>query len=597
MATRIDSPAHRAPGPHRHRAAPDGSAPSRLALLWALAAVALTGALGAAALFRPGRAGEGALAANGFLLVHTGTVPGVPALSPDGVAALHLALYAPLTGGFARDDALLSVGRELLLVAALLSACLIWRVASRLGLGHGAAAVAVVLASLPLLFSGTALLDVPAQLAVPWGLAAAWAATADRRILRALLGLPALAVAALLAPPVLVPALAGAAMATFPTGLARRHPVRTALAIGLAAAAGLVLWRLAAGGLGAETALPAADPGVLGPAGLRAAAVAFLLVGMLAAWLLSAFRVPAITLVAGGLAALLPLDRLTILVVCLPLAAVLVAALSGRLSDELTARGQRGGMRGLQVGAAVALVALAGVAGARLTREPARMPAARGPAELLHWIRGELPQGTPVLAPSVVWAELVRAGADEKQLRLPGATAGPQVQIVLGTIPPGTLVLSRVPGSGRPPLLVLDRRRGVPTAGELARRQALAAALLANPTTVAGPRATTVLRAATVDERLLTVLAALGAQFGVSVHDLPPAPGQPPGGLTRYALVDRLGGEPVTPGASTTARLTNWLGAQLPPFRPDSVQVTGDGVLIGFQYVSAPDELVSRAAP
>ena len=54
-------------------------------------------------------------------------------------------------------------------------------------------------------------------------------------------------------------------------------------------------------------------------------------------------------------------------------------------------------------------------------------------------------------------------------------------------------------------------------------------------------------------------------------------------------MIDRIWGKPLTDGAAVTTLLLAWLSAQLPPFHPDSVQVTHGGVLIGFRYVSAPD--------
>jgi hypothetical protein len=207
-----------------------------------------------------------------------------------------------------------------------------------------------------------------------------------------------------------------------------------------------------------------------------------------------------------------------------------------------------------------------------------------------------LPAGTTVVAPLLPWAQLVRAGADEKQVRLSATRENPHLQIVVGAPPPGAAVLTRLPDDpGRPPLLLVDRRPGVPTAAELERRRALSTALLANPTTTTGPRAAPVMQAASVDERLLTVLAALGAQFGVGVRDLPPAAGAPHGALARHALLDRIGSEPLARGSAATTRLLAWLSAQLPPFHPDSVRAVGDGVLISFRYVSAPDAVVTAA--
>jgi hypothetical protein len=165
----------------------------------------------------------------------------------------------------------------------------------------------------------------------------------------------------------------------------------------------------------------------------------------------------------------------------------------------------------------------------------------------------------------------------------------------------GRLVARFGSGGSAPSLVVSDPRPGTPTDDELARRRTLSAALLANPTTVAGSGATDVLEAAAVDPRLLSLLAALAARYGVGVGDFPSAPGEPAppadGALARQALVTSLGGNPLTPGAAATDRLLAWADAQVPPFAPDAVTVTADGVLISFRYVSGPDALVTTSTP
>ena len=159
-------------------------------------------------------------------------------------------------------------------------------------------------------------------------------------------------------------------------------------------------------------------------------------------------------------------------------------------------------------------------------------------------------------------------------------------------------MVARFERPGARALLVVDPAPGVPTPEELDRRRSLAAALLANPTTGTDGRAAEVLRAGAVDQRLLSLLAALGAQFGVGLADFPTAPGEPQGGaLARRALVDRLGDDALLPDSPTTERLVAWLEAQLPPFAPDSFEVTDNGILIDFRYVSAPDALVTRSTP
>ena len=424
----------------------------------------------------------------------------------------------------------MSAAWELLLLSALLSAVLFWRVARRLGLGQGAASIGIVLAALPLLFAATALLCVPAQLAVPWSLAATWGATAHRRVLRGLLALPALAVAALLAPVVLVPALAAAAVALFPAGRTARHPARAAEAAGLGAAAAVVAGLLAAGHLGPETTRPTAAAAAMPTAAALGAVACFLLVGGLAAITLSAFRVPAMALVAGSLAALLPLDRLAMILVCLPLAALLTAALVTGLTDEL------------------------------VERNPGASGAPRGPSELSRWPvsrrsassrwaagrdrhhRPAEPKSCPLdprRAPRARRSSCRRWNGPRWSAQAPtrsrsACTGRPAIRSSRSsTAPPaGCRRPDCIPDSpGRPVLSLIDRRPGVPTAAELAQRHALAAAILANPTTTTGPRAAAVLRAASIDQRLLTVLAGLAAQFGVGVRDLPPADGEPSGML------------------------------------------------------------------
>ena len=56
-----------------------------------------------------------------------------------------------------------------------------------------------------------------------------------------------------------------------------------------------------------------------------------------------------------------------------------------------------------------------------------------------------------------------------------------------------------------------------------------------------------------------------------------------------------LGGARVPGDPAATDRLVAWLEAQLPPVVPDEVQVTDDGVLVAFRYVSDPDAVVTAA--
>jgi hypothetical protein len=207
------------------------------------------------------------------------------------------------------------------------------------------------------------------------------------------------------------------------------------------------------------------------------------------------------------------------------------------------------------------------------------------------------------VAPVRLWAELVHAGGDEDQIRLPGTAAhgsalAPVVTVVEGDGPGDLLVAEFGRSVSTPPLLVLDPARRPPTPADLERRRTLARALLANPTTSAGVEATRVLESGRVDPRLLSLLAALAGHFGLGVESLPSAPGESLRHTpAREAVVDSVAGRPLTPGLPVTDTLVAYLDVQQPPFAPDRVEAAGDGVHVAFHYVSAPDALVTGSTP
>ena len=223
------------------------------------------------------------------------------------------------------------------------------------------------------------------------------------------------------------------------------------------------------------------------------------------------------------------------------------------------------------------------------------------PVELTDWLDTELPSGGTVTAGPELRALLLQAGVDPAVLPEAGAAgdAGTPALTLATTQPGGGRLLARFDqGGSAEPLLLVDPTPVEPTGEQLGRRESLAAAVLANPTTRAEGDARTVLETADVDARLLSLIAALTAQDGVGLWSFPPPPGEEPGAApARRVVVDSLGGRPVPADGDTTQRLTAWLGAQLPPFAPDLVEVTGDGVLIAFDYVPGPDAVVAAAAP
>lgn len=227
---------------------------------------------------------------------------------------------------------------------------------------------------------------------------------------------------------------------------------------------------------------------------------------------------------------------------------------------------------------------------------------ARPPAALVEWLRTELPRGGTVAAAPELRATLLEAGADAAVLpeSAPGdGDAGTPALELVEAQPEGSRLLARFDrAGGAAPLLLVDPAPVEPTQEQLSRRQALAAAVLANPTTRAEGAVRQVLAAADVDARLLSLIAALAAREGIGLWAFPTAPGEEPGTApARRVVVDAVGGLPVPADGAATQQLVAYLEAQLSPFAPDTVDVTGDGVLIGFHYVPGPDAVVSAATP
>jgi hypothetical protein len=210
--------------------------------------------------------------------------------------------------------------------------------------------------------------------------------------------------------------------------------------------------------------------------------------------------------------------------------------------------------------------------------------------DVVRWLEDELPSDTPVTASDDVRATLAAAGAGDRV----GAADDGALRVVAGEPAADALVVARFEGADGATLSVVDPEPGRPTAEELDRRQSLAAAVLANPIAGVTGRAADALRTGDVDARLLGLLAGLVSRMDVHVADLPPAPGEPADGPpARRLLLDAAAGERLTPGAPATEELVAFLEAQRPPFAPDTVEQTDEGVLVAFDYASAPDAAVT----
>ncbi|MGY1650050.1 hypothetical protein [Geodermatophilus sp. SYSU D01119] len=226
----------------------------------------------------------------------------------------------------------------------------------------------------------------------------------------------------------------------------------------------------------------------------------------------------------------------------------------------------------------------------------AASPGAASPAE---WLAAALPPSTDLAASAGVREELAAEGVPADRLRpAERSVSSGSLLAVVGPAPEDARVVAAFdrPGDGSR-VLVVDPAPAEPTPGELDRRRALADALLVNPATGDDPAVTAVLGSADVDARLLSMLAAVAARDGVGVAGFPALPGEEDGDApARRVLLDAVAGAPVPADAAATDALREWLAAQLPPYRPDDVQVTDAGVLVSFHYASAPDALVSAAS-
>ncbi|GAB4080199.1 hypothetical protein GCU67_16160 [Modestobacter muralis] len=594
----------------RHRAArPSWPERVRVGLLWPVLAVLVVGLVGARMLRGIPLPGDGDLAAPAFALSR-GTTDLAP-LSPEGLAAVHGAVHATVTRAFERHATLVAAERELLLVVLVLSAVLLWRTARRLGVPDAGCALAVLaFGALPGLVPLHAVAS-PAALAVPWLLLVAWLLTSWLRpagdhepagslrgrvpVAVGLLAAAAVVLAVLLAPDVLLFLVAGLAAAA----AGRGDPARRA-----AAAAGGVLLLTGGRALVERWAPEAADPARWGAdrTGVLVTSGVLLLVGVLAAVLLPRWRPLGVALAAVALLSVAPpSQRVSALLLSLPLAALLVGALgalaAARLPRSVLARPRTRLVAGLA--GAVALVVVAAVAASAVSRTPRSDFGATADAQLVDWLGGQLPDEAVVTADPALTAQLVHAGADPDRV-LPGtelpvpASTGPTapvLQVTSGAAPAAGTPVARFGPSGE--LTVTDPQAVAPTPEQLDTRRQLGTALLANPTNRFPAADAALLTEGRVDPRLLTLLAGIGAQYGVGVESLPAVPGEPADAPVRQAVVTTVGGTSLAADPAAAERFRGWLGAQKEPYVPDRISEVPGGLLIGYDLVRDPDALVT----
>ncbi|MGY1842177.1 hypothetical protein [Modestobacter sp. SYSU DS0875] len=602
----------RRPGTRRARHAATSPGDRRAAVLWPLTALAVLAAVATWRLSAPRLPDDDALAAPAAVLLRGDG--DLALLSPEGLGALHTAVYATVTRAFARHDTLLAAERELLAVTLLVTGVLLWRTARRLGLGHAGSALAVLALAAAPAFAPLSAVASPSWLALPWLLLAAWLLLSGRPSPAAgTTAAVATLIGVLLAPDALVLLVVGGA-----AGAAARTPWHRGPGpgpTGPPAALGLAVGGIVAGAVVVRLLVGAWHPQPGDPArwGAGTAGLVVLGVGLLAVGSLTVVRLPRLrgagaALLAGTLLGVVPPGhRLPTLLTCLPLAALLTAVLLTGLADRLhTARPALGRTVRPAAAGALALLLLAALAGAfAAPRDDLGAPAH---AQLADWAREQLPDDAVLAADPRLAAELVHAGIDADRLVPAGgpvaaATGGPplRLQVITGDDPAGDArPLARFPAAPAPDdtapdhatVTVADPDPADPTPQQLAARRELGEALLASPATTAPPAAAELLRSGAVDPRVLTLLAGLAARFGVELAGLPPVPGELPGVPVHQALLGSVGGEPL-PDAAAADRLRAWLEAQRAPYRPARVTTVEDGLLLTWRLAPDPDAMVT----
>ncbi|GAB7193708.1 hypothetical protein NUM3379_44180 [Kineococcus sp. NUM-3379] len=583
---------------------------------------------------------EAALVARAWSLTPEGrTSPGPVAGSPP-LAELQVAVWLELSGALERAGSAVAAGREAVLVATAVTALLLWVLARRLALPRWAAAVAVLLFTLPpaavVVHRGVH----PENLAAPWAVGALVLVASPGRRLPAFAGAGlAYAVAVLTAPSwlLLAPAVAsllwqrseGPARGRALAAAASLFVVPFALLAASAALRGEPLGALAAalpGSLTAAlgTALPhPPDAGTLllpallvaaGAAGLVVRRLRPVAVGALVVGVALALRGP------GRSGPPVPAAAVALPLVALLPAGVAAAAwrrwrnLAGHRSPALRAAQERAGVA---LGA-LALVAVATTLAAAVlwprpllaltTGDPdAATPASRAAA----WVGAEVPRGERVGTDGALGLDLLlhgRARADvvpagaaagagswewllstravrEEAGRSPAlasALAGSDAVAVFGS-GGGRVEVRRAPeatASPAPAGTAAPAAPAAPAGGEAteAARAQAGAALTRNPALGASPEAAAVLRSGRADPRLLVLLAALAQRHDLEVVDLPAVVGEDAAGrLRRTVQVARVDGAAVAAGEPGTAALLEFTRAQRAPYAPSVAELTPRG--------------------
>lgn len=521
--------------------------------------------------------GEARLAAAAFAA--RGTELGDITLpAADRFAVRQFAVVETLlpTGGLPVVDA----ARCAALAFGLLSVVLLWPVLRALGAGAVPAAVATGLIGVlpPVVFLHAGV--VGAAPATAWLIAAAaLAASARRRLAPAAV---AAGIAALTAPLAAAALLALAAHLVHARVVGGRLPAASRLPIVVVMGAAAVAVASAAAGNGPFS-------GVGGPVVGLVTTVTVVVVGAVLSWLawaqhpeLRPALTPAVLLLA---VALVPgASRAAALLLVLPFLAVVFALLAEPVVAALPERSA------VVMAVPLTSLALAAVVGLLVVVNSTPAP----PSGLPGWVSSEIAADVVLRADPLDRAELSANGVAPDRLRdltepvRPGelmvVTDRPASGVAIGGPRCAAIVtLATVPrGAGGAPTAVCPAAPLAPetVATEQAARARFGAALARNPSLELQPEAAAALEAGLVDPRLVLVLADLASPRRLAVEGFPVEPLEPPYALRRHVLLGAVDGLPAAGDPQPLVR--TWFAGQQGPFVPNSIEVQGEALLIGY---------------
>jgi len=550
---------------------------------------------------------------------------------------IQIAGYTWLTGAFDRAPNAVAAGRESMLVAAVISAFLLYVLARRLGVARWASGLAVLLMALSPLavqFQRTVYLD---NVATPWALGALVLALSPRNRLAATAGAGVAFAIAVLSKEtylLLLPALVYV-MLRHSAATTRRYAVTVAASLFVLVGAGYVMLAMVKGELlpgpnrvsllgglqfqlgGRETSGSLFDSSSLSRRNLDI-------------WLQLDMVLPVATVVAavGGLFVrrlrpiavgvvflLLMMLRpgylpVPYVIAVLPLGALLVAG----VLDAAT-RGARRNVRRTVLGTTAAVVAIllsvAGVAAAApawqgqlrgLTQANLDAPVAQGEA----WAEANIPQGQRMLIDDAMWVDLVRSGrprpdvvwyykADTDSAVIANAPNGWKdygwiittesmrrsvggSPVVATALQNSTLAATFGTGDMRVEVRQVHPEglaaRTAAQASEASARSAGGTQLAGNPALTTDQPTKDLLTGGRVDSRALAGLAALTAQQPVQLAGAPAVFGEDGGATPRRQLL-LAGGSPVR----------QFFAAQIGPLAPSAVTMQNGEVLVTYSAV------------